>query len=308
MWHSQCRPLAVPLTKLMLTVNYKVTVSTVIVHSSLNINHLVTSQSTTFPGKLYIHHICVLQRLSFNSPWSSLMDGLHVILLVLLGVVSCSQNGISVSVLEVTAQPGDNITLYCDCKMTIGVHIIWYRKCSHDNTVVLRYKSASWFPLEPLSHLHFVKNESSNSRDLVILNITDSDEGLYYCGTEEQHGENKDCRFVYTYGNSTTRLKLVTIGKPLIVQEQRVMDVGVTRLSWMMMFAPAFTILTSFSFILVYHTCQKAENKSHHHQKRLSIKRQSRQNMDEDLCLTTVVFLSQDAQTHHSDDKEEINN
>lgn len=29
---------------------------------------------------------------------------------------------------------------------------------------------------------------------------------------------------------------------------------------------------------------------------------------DEDLCLTTVVFLSQDAQTHHSDDKEEINN
>lgn len=51
---------------------------------------------------------------------------------------------------------------------------------------------------------------------------------------------------------------LVTIGKPLIVQEQRVMDVGVTRLSWMMMFTPAFTILTSFSFILVYHTCQKA--------------------------------------------------
>ncbi|XP_031602957.1 uncharacterized protein LOC116326011 [Oreochromis aureus] len=233
------------------------------------------------------------------------MDGLHVILLVLLGVVSCSQNGISVSVLEVTAQPGDNITLYCDCKMTIGVHIIWYRKCSHENTVVLRYKSVSWFPLEPLSHLHFVKNESSNSRDLVILNITESDEGLYYCGTEEQHGENKDCRFVYTYGNSTTRLKL---GKPFIVQEQCDMDAGVTCVSWMMLFTPAFTILTSFSFILVYHTCQKTEKKSHHHQKRLSVKGQSRQNMDEDLCLTRVVFLSQDAQTHHSDDKEEINN
>lgn len=50
---------------------------------------------------------------------------------------------------------------------------------------------------------------------------------------------------------------LVTIGKPFIAQEQRVIDVGVTRVSLMMVFTPAFTILTSFSFILVYHTCQK---------------------------------------------------
>ncbi|XP_030597361.1 uncharacterized protein LOC115788463 [Archocentrus centrarchus] len=230
------------------------------------------------------------------------MDGLHIIRLVLFGVFSCCQSVISESTLEVTAQPGDNITLYCDCKLTIGVYIIWYRNCSHENTLVLRHKSVSSDAIKPFSHFHFVRNDSSNSRDLMILNVTDSDEGLYYCGTEEQHEGDKEvipAMYIYTYGNSTTRIKL---GKPSISQEKII--VSVTRVSWMVVLTPAFTILSSlFSFILVYHVCQKTEKGSQDHQKRLSIKRRWKQNMDEDLCLTRVVFLPQDGQTHQSEDK-----
>lgn len=43
----------------------------------------------------------------------------------------------------------------------------------------------------------------------MILNVTDSDEGLYYCGTEQQWLEDKEFtvpRFIYTYGNATTRI------------------------------------------------------------------------------------------------------
>ncbi|KAI3352445.1 hypothetical protein L3Q82_005398 [Scortum barcoo] len=52
-------------------------------------------------------------------------------------------------------------------------------------------------------------NESSDSYDLLIMNTTDSDEGLYYCGTEESKVEDNKyitTKRVYTYGNITTRI------------------------------------------------------------------------------------------------------
>lgn len=125
--------------------------------------------------------------------------------------------------LELPVRLGDNITLYCDCKTSSGVYIRWYRICSHVNqpSLVLstRYphelelmdKDDSNGFLNPFPRFHFVKNQSSESYDLLILNITDSDEGLYYCGTEQLKVEDEiklNQKYVYSYSNVTTRIFL----------------------------------------------------------------------------------------------------
>ena len=88
---------------------------------------------------------------------------------------------------------------------------MWYRNCSHENqpSLVLRTKFGDkdyTNILKPFPRFHLVKNESSDSYDLLIMNISDSDEGLYYCGTEQTKVEDKttvSVRDVYTYGNAT---------------------------------------------------------------------------------------------------------
>ncbi|XP_040891219.1 uncharacterized protein LOC121180129 isoform X2 [Toxotes jaculatrix] len=144
------------------------------------------------------------------------MDGLCIFLVILLGVASCSQDQTSQSVLEVTVTPGDNITLYCDCKSSTGVYIVWYRNCSHKhqptlalNTVPKPVKGITDIINHRTSNFKFLSNSSSASYDLLIMNITDSDEGLYYCGTEEtkvDKGEYITQRNIYSYGNVTTRI------------------------------------------------------------------------------------------------------
>lgn len=121
----------------------------------------------------------------------------------------------SVSVREVTFRTGENITLYCDCKTATGVFIAWFfRYCSHENqshhviTISDQFKLNYKFP-----RLKFIKNESSESYDLLVINATNADEGFYYCGTAELRVEkDKDknifSKEIYLYGDITTRLKL----------------------------------------------------------------------------------------------------
>lgn len=119
-----------------------------------------------------------------------------------------------------TVTQGDNITLYCECKLSSGVFIVWFRNCSHENqpSLVLRTKymydpsyltQAHVGLLSPFPRLHFVKNSSSDSYDLLIVNITESDEGIYYCGTEKVDITTKVCEeYTYTYGNIMRRILL----------------------------------------------------------------------------------------------------
>ncbi|XP_047435220.1 uncharacterized protein LOC125004572 isoform X5 [Mugil cephalus] len=105
------------------------------------------------------------------------MDGLWIILIALSGVVSSSHGWISVPTLEVTVRPGDNVTLYCDCRPSRGEYIVWFRNCSHEYQPTL---------------------------------VLDS-KGLYYCATEKTKVEDKEYntrRHIYTYGNITTKLIL----------------------------------------------------------------------------------------------------
>ncbi|XP_036972293.1 uncharacterized protein LOC119029534 isoform X2 [Acanthopagrus latus] len=129
------------------------------------------------------------------------------------GVVSYSQDQVTGSVLEVSVRPGDNITLYCDCKKSTGVYIVWYRNCSHENQppFVLETRGPRIYDQKSFPRFKFVDNTASNSFDLLIMNVTQSDEGIYYCGTEQTKVEETayiGSKSDYRYGNVTTRIKL----------------------------------------------------------------------------------------------------
>lgn len=99
-------------------------------------------------------------------------------------------------------RPGENITLHCDCKSSVGVYIGSGDQSSNDGAA---YRNI----LNPFPDFHLAKNESSQSYDLLITNTTDSNEGLYYCGTEKLALTDKKLitpGYVRTYGNITTRI------------------------------------------------------------------------------------------------------
>ncbi|XP_067442004.1 uncharacterized protein [Thunnus thynnus] len=224
------------------------------------------------------------------------MEGLHIFLVVLLGVVSCSHDWISGSALDVTVRPGDNITLYCDCKTSAGVYIVWYRNCSHENqpSLVLKLNRHAWKQntdtagfVNPLPRFHFVKNQSFESYDLQIMNVTGSDEGLYYCGTEQTKvaGEDKITpRKIYRYGSITTRI-LLNSSEP---RHPTPPDCGVC---WMLLFSlcPACAVLSSLlSSLLVYHLCQKTAKNPKVDEERPDARGQTRGNEGEDVCYSAL--------------------
>ncbi|XP_067460806.1 uncharacterized protein [Thunnus thynnus] len=208
-------------------------------------------------------------------------------------VVSCSHDGISGSVLEVTVRPGDNITLSCDCKRSLGVDIVWYRNCSHENqpSLVLRTKFGDKDYINILNRfprLHLVKNKSSDSYDLLIMNISDSDEGLYYCGTEEPNVEDKTTnsfRDVYTYGN-VTRI-VVNSSEPDYQTSTHQQDCG---LCWTLLLSlcPSLAVLSSLLFsLLVYQFSQKTAKEPQVDQQRPDT-RGTTGNLDEDVCYAAL--------------------
>ncbi|XP_023832417.2 uncharacterized protein [Salvelinus sp. IW2-2015] len=165
------------------------------------------------------------------------------------GAVSSSQDGISAAEVELRVRPGDNITLYCDCNITSGVYIMWFRNCSHEHQPTLTISVYNYF-LNPFPRFTPVWNPSNKSYDLLIENITESDLGLYYCGTEENKvvddggkGGIKG-KELYHYGKVTTWI--------LIDDSCECPDCG---LSWFLMVAKAlFLLLIPAAFWVMEHT------------------------------------------------------
>ncbi|XP_063739382.1 uncharacterized protein LOC134864380 isoform X2 [Eleginops maclovinus] len=127
------------------------------------------------------------------------------------------------------------------------------------------------------------RNFSSDSYDLLIINITETDEGLYYCGTDELRVDNKEnitSKHVYTYGNISTRIHFNS--KPH--HQETPQDCGVC---WMLLFSlcPALAVLSSLlSSLLVYHLCKKEEPQTDQQTPRTT------QNQDEDVCYAAVEY------------------
>ncbi|XP_071379552.1 uncharacterized protein [Centroberyx affinis] len=221
------------------------------------------------------------------------MDRLHIFLTVLLAAVFSCRDGTSGSELELTARPGDNITLYCDCKFSTGVYIVWFRNCSHENqpslVVTTKIDQRNRFP-----RFNFVRNQSTESYDLNIENITDSDLGLYYCGTEETKVDEKEKispTTIYRYGNVTTRILFNSSDSEPSQECPR-------GLCWMLLFSvcPAFAVFFSLLSVLVYHLCQKTAEEPQDHQKGLDTGGQTRGNQDEDGVCYAALDIRQASQ------------
>ncbi|XP_041950835.1 uncharacterized protein LOC121711350 isoform X4 [Alosa sapidissima] len=109
------------------------------------------------------------------------MSSLVVIIIALLGVI---QSALKVSGTEVNlmVKPGNNVTLYCDCTWTSGLHLYCYQP---------------------------IWNSTSQSHDLLIKNITESELGLYYCSVAMTKLIDTTVihqRVSHIYGNITYKL------------------------------------------------------------------------------------------------------
>ncbi|XP_030269347.1 uncharacterized protein LOC115579803 [Sparus aurata] len=223
------------------------------------------------------------------------MDGLHMVLVVLLGVVSYSHDQVTGSVLEVSVRPGDNITLYCDCKKSTGVYIVWYRNCSHENQppfiIKMRdFKTGSVQKIYP--RFNFVDNTSSNSYDLLIMNITESDEGIYYCGTEHTKVEERDhigSKTDYRYGNITAKI-ILNSSETDHCQPSRpsTQDCGEC---WTLLFSlcPVSAVLSSLiSTLGVYHLYRKKAECPQVDEQKPESRCQTEPNEVEDVCYAAL--------------------
>ncbi|KAM3623733.1 uncharacterized protein V6R79_015083 [Siganus canaliculatus] len=221
------------------------------------------------------------------------MDRLHLFLVLVLGLICNSHGQFSGSQSEVTVRPGDNITLYCDCKTSTGVYIMWYRNCSHENqpTMVLNIKhesQANGNRQRNFSHFHFKGNQSSGSYDLLIVNVSKSHEGLYYCGTEEAQVQTKDgiitYRDEYKYSNKTTRI--IVNSTDLHCDPEPSQDCG---RCWMLLVSlcPVSALLSSVLCSLV--VCLVCRKKAKHQSNQVDHQKQDTGlNQVEDLCYAAL--------------------
>ncbi|KAI4886463.1 hypothetical protein NFI96_028510, partial [Prochilodus magdalenae] len=114
---------------------------------------------------------------------------------------------ISGSEVEMKVRPGDNVVLYCDCVMKPGTSIVWFRKSSDKDQTPLII-SADVLIQPAFSRYYFIKN-LSNTRDLLVTKVSESDLGRYYCAVWERKSINGIQRDVYHNGTRTTRLSLL---------------------------------------------------------------------------------------------------
>ena len=117
----------------------------------------------------------------------------------------------SYTVVELYVRPGETVTVPCDCKLSSGETIIWYRNCSHENQppLILTWQELEENKDSKLSNLNGMWNHSSKTYTLLITNISDSHLGLYYCRTEKKYVTEQDqnhTKYEHRYGNVTTRI------------------------------------------------------------------------------------------------------
>ncbi|RVE76166.1 hypothetical protein OJAV_G00007500 [Oryzias javanicus] len=220
------------------------------------------------------------------------MDPLLIILLFLWGAVSCSLDWTSASVTEVTVRHGENITLYCDCRMGGGGLTAWFRNCSHENqpVLVLKINEELWKFLER-SRFRLTKNISSDSYDLTIINVTYSDEGFYYCGTEVKNVEDKEKingKSWYNYSNIIRKISITSNRPHNSTKDKQQND----EVCWKLLFSvcPVVSVLSALLSVLVYRICQKTVTSSQNSVKKQNTRNLTRQTQiqDDDVCYAAL--------------------
>ncbi|KAM9398628.1 uncharacterized protein ACWYII_031196 [Salvelinus alpinus] len=184
------------------------------------------------------------------------MDRLCVSLITLLCAVSSSQDGISAAEVELRVRPGDNIVLHCDIKHYLVTD--WYRNSSVGNGSHFRISKSN-----PVRRFYFLLR-SQQFYDLLITNVSESDLGLYYCGSWQKPVVNKEGSLsdtetaigdeeVYHHGNVITSLSFETSPTEPSSPDE---DCG---LCWMLLISlcPVSALLSSLlSSTCVYSFCR----------------------------------------------------
>ncbi|XP_024145992.1 uncharacterized protein LOC112157474 [Oryzias melastigma] len=213
------------------------------------------------------------------------MDSLHIILPLLWGAVSCSFDWTSASVSEVTVRHGDNITLYCDCRITHGGPIVWFRNCFHENHPVLVLNATDYKRNWEKTQFRFPKNISSDSYDLTIINVTYSDEGFYYCGTREMKLEDKEhigVKIWFKYSNIIRKIS-ISYNRRHASTSTSTSQENFT-VCWTLLFSvcPALSVLSAFLSVLVYRICKKTAKSSQNADKKQNTRDLMRQTQPQD--------------------------
>ncbi|XP_060744907.1 uncharacterized protein LOC132858536 [Tachysurus vachellii] len=189
------------------------------------------------------------------------METSRVALIALVCVVFSSQKRISGAEVEMRVRPGDDVTLFCDCVWKVGFYPMWFRNCSEEDHPTVKISLADLIDGDVLGgdfkRYSFVLNDSTNTQDLLIKNITESDQGLYYCALSEKlyQDHNKDVTSpldVYCYGNRSSRLSV--LAEPC----HSVSEESVSCVSWSLVFSVCVVcvLLSSLlSSICVYCVC-----------------------------------------------------
>ncbi|XP_056092158.1 uncharacterized protein LOC130071392 [Rhinichthys klamathensis goyatoka] len=138
------------------------------------------------------------------------MERARVTVVIFACVLFCEHQSVFGTEVDMRVKTGASITLYSDCDIPLGSHIVWLRNCSHEHQPLLLIDSSKLF-LWTFPRFSFVQNSSSNSYDLHIENVSVSDEGIYYCAIDER--KVNDVHGVigsqYQYGNRRTHLSVL---------------------------------------------------------------------------------------------------
>ncbi|KAL7856234.1 hypothetical protein AOLI_G00198380 [Acnodon oligacanthus] len=152
------------------------------------------------------------------------MERSRVAFITLVYVVVFNLKRVSGAIVEMRVQRGASITLYCDCVWKSGLGIVWFRNCSHEHQPSLIISTMDLIhSAETSKDLMFgafpryapVWNQSSQTHDLLVKNVTELDLGLYYCAVQEKKMTNNEKGMhywdIYHYGNRSTRLSLLDL-------------------------------------------------------------------------------------------------
>ncbi|KAI4878522.1 hypothetical protein NFI96_028150, partial [Prochilodus magdalenae] len=121
-------------------------------------------------------------------------------------------SSISGLVVEMRVKPGDNATIYCDCTYQSKFLIAWFIKPYNEQPPLINLTEDTTPP-----RYSRVWNYTKGTYDLLMVNITELDLGLYYCALHEikfTRGRNGERvrEDVYHKGNRTTFLSFLADG------------------------------------------------------------------------------------------------